>query len=150
MKGYDARMKRGLALLKKLGQRGPGLAVQKQLYPDLYELSVGHLFGDIWTRPHLTLRERQIVTLAVNIGLVRPRGTPPHFRSALHLGFTKAEIMEIIIHAGTYAGWGAMGNAAHQFAEVLEDLEREKKEKRAAGGPRRVRRPGVRARRRRR
>ena len=37
--------------------------------------------------------------------------------------------MEIIIHAGTYAGWGAMGNAAHQFAEVLEDLEREKKEK---------------------
>ena len=127
MKGYAARMKRGQKLLEKLGQRGPGLTVQKQLYPDLYELSVGHLFGDIWTRPHLTLRERQLVTLAVNIGLVRPRGTPPHFRSALHLGFTKEEIMEVIIHAGTYAGWSAMGNAAHQFAEVLEELEREKK-----------------------
>ena len=133
MKGYDARMKRGLALLKRLGQRGPGLQVQRELYPDLYELSVGHLFGDIWTRPHLTLRERQLVTLAVNIGLVRPRGTPPHFRSALHLGFTKEEIMEVIIHAGTYAGCSAMGNAAHQFAEVLADLEREKK---AAGGKR--------------
>jgi len=127
MKGYDARMKRGIALLKKLGHRGPGLAVQKELYPDLYELTTGHLFGDIWTRPHLTLRERQIVTLAVNIGLVRPRGTPPHFRSALHLGFTKAEIMEIIIHAGAYAGWSAMGDAAHQFKDVLDALGREGK-----------------------
>jgi 4-carboxymuconolactone decarboxylase len=87
---------------------------------DLYELTVGHLFGDIWTRPHLTLRERQIITLAVNIALVRPRGTPPHLRSALHLGFTKAQIAEIIIHAGAYAGWSAMGHAAHEFAEVLE------------------------------
>jgi len=32
MKGYGARMRRGKALLKKLGQRGPGLAVQKELY----------------------------------------------------------------------------------------------------------------------
>lgn len=119
MKGYEARMKRGLALLKKLGPRGPGLMVQKKLYPDLYQLTVGHLFGDIWTRPHLTLRERQIITLAVNIALVRPRGTPPHLRSALHLGFTKAQIAEIIIHAGAYAGWSAMGHAAHEFAEVL-------------------------------
>jgi len=120
MKGYEARMQRGLELLKKLGPRGNGLMVQKRLYPDLYELTVGHLFGDIWTRPHLTLRERQIITLAVNIALVRPRGTPPHLRSALHLGFTKAQIAEIIIHAGAYAGWSTMGHAAHEFAEVLE------------------------------
>jgi len=120
MKGYEARMKRGLELLNRLGPRGNGLLVQKRLYPDLYELTVGHLFGDIWTRPHLTLRERQIITLAVNIALVRPRGTPPHLRSALHLGFTKAQIAEIIIHAGAYAGWSAMGHAAHEFAEVLE------------------------------
>jgi len=120
MKGYEARMQRGLELLNRLGPRGNGLLVQKRLYPDLYELTVGHLFGDIWTRPHLTLRERQIITLAVNIALVRPRGTPPHLRSALHLGFTKAQIAEIIIHAGAYAGWSAMGHAAHEFAEVLE------------------------------
>jgi 4-carboxymuconolactone decarboxylase len=135
MKGYDARMKRGFALLAKLGPRGKGLEVQKKLYPDLYELSVGHLFGDIWTRPHLTLRERQIVTLAVNIGLCRPRGTPPHFRSALNLGFTREQIMEIIIHAGTYAGWSAMGNAAHQFAEVLEDIAKKRKQGRRKSRP---------------
>jgi 4-carboxymuconolactone decarboxylase len=124
MKGYDARMRRGLALLKKLGPRGSGLAVQKDIYPDLYELTVGHLFGDIWTRPHLTLRERQIVTLAVNIGLVRPLGTPAHFRSALNLGFTREQIMEIIIHAGAYAGWSAMASATHQFAEVLDERKK--------------------------
>ena len=137
MKGYEARMQRGLELLKKLGPRGNGLMVQKRLYPDLYELTVGHLFGDIWTRPHLTLRERQIIALAVNIALVRPRGTPPHLRSALHLGFTKAQIAEIIIHAGAYAGWSAMGHAAHEFAEVLEaggsGLRKPRGRKRPAG-----------------
>ncbi len=137
MKGYSARMGRGRAVLAKLGPRGNGLEMQKELYPDLYELTVGHLFGDIWTRPHLTLRERQIVTLAVNIGLVRPRGTPPHFRSALNLGFTKEQIMEIIIQAGTYAGWSAMASAAHQFAGVLKEHEgkgaRARRGKRAAG-----------------
>lgn len=141
MKGYDARMRRGLALLKKLGPRGDGVALQKELYPELYELTVGHLFGDIWTRPHLTLRERQIITLAVNIGLVRPRGTPPHFRSALNQGFTREQIMEIIIHAGTYAGWSAMADAACQFSQVLE--ERASKGKRARSrkkGPARTRR----------
>lgn len=135
MKGYEARMRRGLGLLQKLGPRGKGLAVQKELYPDLYELTVGHLFGDIWTRPHLSLRERQIITLAVNIALVRPRGTPPHLRSALHLGFSREEIAEIIIHAGAYAGWSAMGHAAHEFAEVLAERAGGRKKSRGRKKP---------------
>ena len=34
---------------------------QKELYPEMYEMSVGHLFGDVWGRPGLSLRERQYV-----------------------------------------------------------------------------------------
>ena len=43
---------------------------QKALLPDMYDISVGHLFGDIWARPGLSLRDRQLVTLA---GAARPR-----------------------------------------------------------------------------
>ena len=68
-KKNDARLQRGEKLLKKMGRQGL-LQSQKKSYPDLYDMTVGHLFGDVWTRGHLSLRERQLVTLAANIALV--------------------------------------------------------------------------------
>ena len=73
MKKSDARMKRGTKLLKKMGRDGL-LQSQKETYPDLYEMTVGHLFGDIWTRPHLSLRDRQLITIAAGVALARPTG----------------------------------------------------------------------------
>ena len=124
MSEYDERMKRGFDVLEKLG-RGGRMLFQKELYPDYYDLSVGHLFGDIWTRPHLDLRERELITLAANIALNRPFGTRSHYRSAQHVGITKEEIMELIIRVGLHAGWETMLIAASEFSQVLkEDAER--------------------------
>ena len=64
------RIRKGFQILKKMG-RLDTMMNQKALYPELYDLSVGYLFGEIWTRPHLTLRERQLITLAANIALAR-------------------------------------------------------------------------------
>ena len=55
--------KRGMEVLKKMGRENLMLN-QKELYPDMYEMSVAHLFGDVWGRPGLSLRDRQLVTLA--------------------------------------------------------------------------------------
>lgn len=122
-------MKRGFEILKKMN-RSHTMMDQKELYPDLYDLSVGYLFGEIWTRPHLNLRERQLITLAANIALARPTGTHSHYRSAKHIGVTKEEIMELIIHVGQYAGWPAMALAVTQYTEVLnEDKAKEKNKK---------------------
>jgi 4-carboxymuconolactone decarboxylase len=120
MNAYKKRMKRGFEILEKMGRERTMLD-QKELYPELYDLSVGHLFGDIWSRPHLTLRERELLTLAANIALARPVGTHSHYRSAQRLGFTKEQIMEIIIHVGHYAGWPAIALAAGQFNQVLNE-----------------------------
>jgi len=119
MSEYDDRMKRGFKQLKKMGREGRML-YQKEMYPDYYDLSVGHLFGDIWTRPHLSLRDRQLITLAANIALARPAGNHSHYHSAMHIGITREEIMELIIHVGAYSGWPTMGLATSQFAEVLK------------------------------
>ena len=127
MSVYDERMKRGLEIMEKLG-RGGRNQYQKELYPDWYELTVGHLFGEIWARPHLNLRDRSLITLAANIALIRPYGAKSHYVSAQHVGITKEEIMELIIHVGTHAGWEAMAIAARQFSEVLkEEAEKAKK-----------------------
>ncbi len=122
---YEERMKRGYEVVEKLGRHK--MEHQLALYPELHALSMGHLFGDIWTRPHLTLRERELITLATNIALARPVGNHSHYRSAHHLGITKEQIMELIIHVGHYAGWPTIAHAIRQYAEVLkEEGERQK------------------------
>jgi 4-carboxymuconolactone decarboxylase len=111
---------RGLKLLKDMG-REDTLFEQEDTCDDMYRLSVGHLFGEIWSRPNLSLRERQIVTLASGIALARPSGTKSHYRSAKKLGLTHDEICEIMIQVGAYAGWPAMAHANRQYREVLAE-----------------------------
>jgi 4-carboxymuconolactone decarboxylase len=128
MSDYKARYKRGFDLLKKMG-REELMLEQKALYPEMYEISVGHLFGDVWARPGLSLRERQLVTLAANIALCRPTGNYSHYRSAMHIGITKREICELIIQVGHYAGWPTLSNAVRQFTAVLKEDEKIRKAK---------------------
>lgn len=129
---YKKRHKRGMELLKKMG-REELMLNQKALSPELYEMSVGHLFGDVWARPGLSLRERQLVTLAANIALARPSGNHSHYRSSEHLGITRKEIIEVIIQVGHYAGWPTISNAVRQYSDVIQeedDIKRGKKKKR--------------------
>ena len=129
---YAKRWKRGMDLLKKMGRENLMLD-QKVLSPELYDISVGHLFGDVWARPGLSLRERQLVTLAANIALARPTGNHSHYRSSEHIGITREEIIEVIIQVGHYAGWPTISNAVRQYGAVIqeeEDIRKGKKKKR--------------------
>ena len=130
---YDARFERGMRVLKKMGRENLMLN-QKALYPDMYEMSVGHLFGDVWGRPGLSLRERQLVTLAANIAMARPTGNHSHYLSSMHLGITKREICEVMIQVGHYTGWPTLSNAVRQFTDILEE-ERERKKAKREGRP---------------
>ena len=128
MGDYQDRYKRGMQLLKTMGREHLMLE-QKALLPEMYEISVGHLFGDIWARPGLSLRERQLVTLAANIALARSTGNYSHYRSAQHIGITKNEICEVILQVGHYAGWPTLSNAVRQFTAVLKEDAAMKKSK---------------------
>jgi len=111
---------RGLKLLKEMGRENT-LYEQEETCDDMYRLSVGYLFGEIWSRPNLSLRERQIVTLAANIALARPSGNHSHYRSAKKVGLTHDEICEIMIQVGAYAGWPTMAHANRQYRQVLAE-----------------------------
>ena len=130
---YHDRFERGMRVLRRMGRQNLMLN-QKALSPEMYEMSVGHLFGDVWGRPGLSLRDRQLVTLAANIAMARPTGNHSHYLSALRLGITRRQIIEVMIQVGHYCGWPTLSNAVRQFTEILEE---EKERKRA----RRERRP---------
>ena len=128
----EENFQRGLKLLKEMGRENT-LFEQEDTSDDMYRLSVGYLFGEIWSRPNLTLRERQIVTLAANIAMARPSGTHSHYRSAKKVGLTHEEIIEIMIQVGAYAGWPAMAHANRQYREVLAEEKPAKGKKKSKG-----------------
>lgn len=110
----------GMELLTAMG-RETTMMDHKRMSEDLYEYSVGFLFGEIWRRPHLSLRDRQMITLAANVALSRPTGSHSHFRSAKKVGLTHEQIMEVIIHVGMYSGWPCISHAIKQYLEVLAE-----------------------------
>lgn len=119
MRDDSERFRRGMELLTAMGRENTMLE-HKAMSEDLYRISVGYLFGEIWRRPHLTLRERQLITLAANVALSRPAGSHSHYRSAKKLGLTHEQIMEVIIHVGMYSGWPCITHAIRQYMEVLD------------------------------
>ena len=119
MSKKDDSLKRGHKLLKKMGRDGL-LASHKRDSPDLYNMTVGHLFGDVWTRGHLTLRERQLITIAAGVALARPSGNHSHYHSALHIGISHEALVELIIHVGQYSGWPTIGLALRQLNKVVK------------------------------
>ena len=126
---YDNRFERGMRVLKRMG-REKLMLNQKALSPEMYEMSVGHLFGDVWGRRGLSLRDRQLVTLAANIAMARPTGNHSHYLSSMRLGITQRQIIEVMIQVGHYCGWPTLSNAVRQFTEILEEQKAMKRAKR--------------------
>jgi 4-carboxymuconolactone decarboxylase len=125
---YNARFERGMRVLKKMG-RANLMLNQKALSPEMYDMSVGHLFGDVWGRPGLSLRDRQLVTLAANIATARPTGNHSHYLSSMRLGITKRQIIEVMIQVGHYTGWPTLSNSVRQFSEIIEEQKEAQKAK---------------------
>ncbi|MFJ4655752.1 4-carboxymuconolactone decarboxylase [Nocardia sp. NPDC088792] len=80
------------------------------------------VWGSIWTRDGLDRRTRSCITLAVLTALGRHEEIAMHVRAALGNGLTAAEIAEVLLHTGAYAGVPA-ANAAFAIGQrVLAEL----------------------------
>ena len=93
----------------------------RMVSPALERYVEGTLFGNLWTRPDLSPRDRSIVTLAVLIGRNQVIELPCYFNLALDNGVSATEISEIITHLAFYSGSSnaiaAAGVAKDVFAE---------------------------------
>lgn len=98
--GNDCRA-RGLAVYKQMGW-GENNAV-KELDEDLWQFTTDVLFGEIWSRPGLSLRERELVTLATLMA-AKADGIALHMRHAHNLGITFDEMKEVILQSTIYLG----------------------------------------------
>lgn len=68
-------------------------------------------WGSVWSRPHLTKRERSIVTLALLAALGHDEEVAMHTRATLNTGATPEDIREALLHVAVYAGVPAANQA---------------------------------------
>ncbi|MCU1411705.1 MAG: carboxymuconolactone decarboxylase [Rhodoglobus sp.] len=97
--------------------------MQVGLGQDLARFGIEFNFGDIYSRPGLTLAQRELLSLAslVTIGGLDPqlRG---HTRGAIRAGCTPTEIIETVIHTVQYCGFPKALNAMRVITDQLVEL----------------------------
>jgi 4-carboxymuconolactone decarboxylase len=86
---------------------------------EMFELSLDHVFGSLWTRPGLDRRSRSLVTLGALIALRAEEELKFHFPIALRNGVTVEELEEVVYHITGYAGFPAANAARAIGREVL-------------------------------
>jgi 4-carboxymuconolactone decarboxylase len=103
------RYERGKAKLREIhGDRS--LATIEGL-GDLGRLIVETAYGDVYSRPGLSLRERQIASVAALVATGRSSQLPVHLRSSLKAGLSVDELREVIIQTAVIAGFPPAMNA---------------------------------------
>lgn len=99
------------------------VAMQDGLAQDLARFGIEFAFGDIYSRPGLTLAQRELLSLAslVSIGGLEPqlRG---HTRGAINVGCSATEILETVIHVVQYCGFPRALNAIRVVTDELTEL----------------------------
>ena len=84
------------------------------------EFLTRYAWGDVWSRPGLSRRERSIATLAVLVALGAENELPMHVRAAVRNGLTPDEIGEVLMHTAVYAGLPRANRAFTLARDVLE------------------------------
>ena len=126
-KGFEqTRYDRGWERLKEIdGTAGERvIASLADICPDLGRYIVEFGFGDVYSRPGLSLRERELATIAAltAMGTAMPQ-LKVHIAAGLHVGLSRDEILEAILQMSLYAGFPAALNGVFAAKEVFAQSE---------------------------
>ncbi len=116
------RYERGLEKLREIdGEAGERvLESLSDIAPDFARYLIEFPFGDIYSRPGLDLKSREIAVVAAltAMGNAAPQ-LKVHIQGALNVGVSRAEVVETIMQMAVYAGFPAALNGLAAAKEVF-------------------------------
>lgn len=119
----ETRLERGKRALAEIdGQAGQNVIdALSDIAPDFATYLFEFPFGDIYSRPGLSLRDREIATIAAlaAMGTAQPQ-LKVHIEAGLNVGLSKEEITEILMQMAVYAGFPAALNGLFAAKDVFE------------------------------
>lgn len=82
------------------------------------------VYGGVWSRPGLSLRDRSLIVVAVHAALGRPEEMRVHVPAAIRNGCTIEEIEEALIQVGAYAGFPTAAAANAVIQQIVAEGDR--------------------------
>jgi 4-carboxymuconolactone decarboxylase len=82
---------------------------------------VQFVYGDIYSRPGLSVRDREIAAVATLVALGRSSQLPQHLRASLKAGLAPDELREVIIQTATIAGFPPAMNAMSTLKNIVAE-----------------------------
>jgi len=120
------RYRRGWEKLKEVdGEAGERVIDSlKDIAPDFARLLIEFPFGDIYSRPGLDLKSREIAVVAAltAMGNALPQ-LKVHIHGALNVGCTRQEVVEVIMQMAVYAGFPSALNGLFAAKEVFNERD---------------------------
>ncbi|MBF6237330.1 carboxymuconolactone decarboxylase family protein [Nocardia otitidiscaviarum] len=100
------------------------IAALADIAPDLGRYIIEFGFGDIYSRPGLDLRSRELATVAMctALGTAAPQ-LKVHLHGLLNVGGTRAEAVEVIMQMAVYAGFPAALNGITAARAVFAERD---------------------------
>lgn len=118
----ETRFQQGWNKLREIDGAAGESVVQSLsgIAPSLGKYIIEFAFGDIYSRPGLSLPQRQLVTLAslTTQGDCEPQ-LEVHINAALNVGLTPNQIIETMLHCAPYVGFPRVINAVKVGQKVF-------------------------------
>ncbi|GLK73949.1 carboxymuconolactone decarboxylase family protein [Ancylobacter dichloromethanicus] len=117
----DERRQRGDAVIQKLnkGASQPTLERMREAFPFLAEATEAYALGDVWSRPGLDDRTRQLAAVAAFAATGQTAFLQIHAGYALNLGVSEEELKEVVYVTTVTAGFPRAIAASQALAELF-------------------------------
>jgi 4-carboxymuconolactone decarboxylase len=113
----EARYERGRARFLEVHDEKALRAVEG--LGDLGRSIVEFVYGDLYARPGLSTRDREIAAVAALVALGRSSQLPQHLRASLKAGLSPDELREVILQTATIGGFPPAMNAMSTLRRIL-------------------------------
>jgi 4-carboxymuconolactone decarboxylase len=119
----DERRSRGDAVIRSLnnGQPQQVLERMRQEFPFLADATEAYALGDVWSRPGLDSRTRQLAAVAAFAAIGQPAFMKVHAGYALNVGVSEDELKEVIYMVTVPAGFPRAIAASQALAELFAE-----------------------------
>lgn len=120
----NARFELGSEKLKEIDGIGGENVIQslQDIAPDVGKYIIEFAFGDVYTRPELSMQEREMITITslLTTGDCEPQ-LEVHINGSLNVGLSPEKIIETFIQCIPYTGFPKVLNAIYTAKKIFAE-----------------------------
>lgn len=120
----NTRFELGAEKLKEIDGIGGENVIQslQDIAPDVGKYIIEFAFGDVYTRPELSMQEREMITITslLTTGDCEPQ-LEVHINGSLNVGLSPEKIIETFIQCIPYTGFPKVLNAIYTAKKIFAE-----------------------------